>query len=262
LPERRPSYSQGASSVLLIGETIGVHFDKAATRWGDCEALIVRHQDVRWSYAELKRRDRCFAAGLLALGLAPGDRIGIWSPNNSEWVVTQFASAKAGLILVNINPAYRLAELEYAINKVECKALITADRFKTSDYVGMLRQLAPEIDASTPGHLKSKKLPSLMILIHIGEDSDPNFFSFGAIYRCGGASEAAQLAELATRLQFDDSINIQFTSGTTGMPKGATLTHHNILNNGFFVAEAVIFGSDRSPKDSGRISMPPPQRLG
>jgi fatty-acyl-CoA synthase len=239
LPERRPSYSQGASRVHLIGETIGVHFDKVAAHWGGCDALIVRHQDVRWSYAELRRRVDAFAAGLLALGLAPGDRIGIWSPNNAEWVVTQFATAKAGLILVNINPAYRLAELEYALNKVECRTLITAHRFKTSEYVAMLRELVPEIDTSAPGHLKSRKLPSLTTLIRIGEGSDPNFFSFDEIYRRGGADEAAQLAELAIRLQFDDPINIQFTSGTTGMPKGATLTHHNILNNGFFVGEAM-----------------------
>src|SRR5439155_26597489 len=124
---------------------------------------------------ELQERVDAFAAGLLALGLAPGDRIGIWSPNNSEWVVTQFATAKAGLILVNINPAYRLAELEYAISKVECKALITAQRFKTSEYVAMLRELAPEIGASARGHLKASKFPALTTLIRIGEGSDPNF---------------------------------------------------------------------------------------
>jgi fatty-acyl-CoA synthase len=234
-----PSYAQGTSSLPLIGETIGVHFDKAATRWGNCDALIVRHQDVRWSYAELKHRVDAFAAGLLALGLAPGDRIGIWSPNNSEWVVTQFATAKAGLILVNINPAYRLTELEYAINKVGCKALITAQRFKTSEYVAMLRELAPEIAVSAPGQLTAKTFPALTTLIRIGEGADPNFFSFDEIYSLGGADETARLAELASRLQFDDPINIQFTSGTTGMPKGATLTHHNILNNGFFIGEAM-----------------------
>ena len=239
MPECTPSYSHGTSSVPLIGETIGVHFDKAAARWAGCDALIVRHQGVCWSYAELKRRVDAFAAGLLALGLAPGDRIGIWSPNNSEWVVTQFATAKAGLILVNINPAYRLTELEYALNKVECKALITAHRFKTSEYVTMLRELAPEIDASSPGQLRSKTFPSLTTLIRIGEGTDPNFFSFDEIYRRGGADEVARLTELSSRLQFDDAINIQFTSGTTGMPKGATLTHHNILNNGFFIGEAM-----------------------
>jgi len=239
LPELAQSYSHGASSVPLIGETIGAHFDRAATRWSDCEALVVRHQDVRWDWTELKRRVDAFASGLLALGLEPGDRIGIWSPNNSEWVVTQFATAKAGLILVNINPAYRLAELEYAINKVECKALITAASFKTSEYVAMLRALAPEIAASEPCRLKAKKLPSLTTLIRIGQGSEPGFLRFDEVYSRGGANEAARLAELAARLQFDEPVNIQFTSGTTGMPKGATLTHHNILNNGFFIGETM-----------------------
>ena len=147
------SYVHGVSMTPLIGETIGVHFDKAAARWGERDALIVRQQNVRWTYRELQAKVDALAAGLLALGLAPGDRIGIWSPNNAEWVITQFATAKAGLILVNINPAYRLSELDYALNKVGCKALITADSFKTSDYVGMLRELAPEIDRSAPGQV-------------------------------------------------------------------------------------------------------------
>src|ERR1700678_3628008 len=136
------SYVHGVSATPLIGETIGVHFDKAAAQWSERDALIVRHQNVRWTYADLKARVDAFAAGLLALGLTPGDRVGIWSPNNSEWVITQFATAKAGLILVNINPAYRLAELEYALNKVGCRAVITATAFKTSDYLGMLNTLA------------------------------------------------------------------------------------------------------------------------
>ena len=150
------SYAHGASAVPLIGETIGVYFDEAAERFGDRDALIVRHQDIRWTYAELKQRVDAFAAGLVALGLTPGERIGIWSPNNSEWVVTQFATAKAGLILVNINPAYRLSELEYALNKVGCRALITAASFKSSDYIAMLRELAPEIDRSAPGRLDAQ----------------------------------------------------------------------------------------------------------
>ncbi len=233
------SYVHGASEVPLIGETIGVHFDKAAARWPQRDALVVRHQNIRWSYAELQRRVDAFAAGLLALGLAPGDRVGIWSPNNSEWVITQFATAKAGLILVNINPAYRLSEVEYALNKVECKALVTADSFKTSDYVGMLRELAPEIDRSTPGRLQAKRLPSLTTLIRIGAGEKRGFFRFDDVLGMGGERHRAQLAELAPKLQFDDPINIQFTSGTTGAPKGAMLTHHNILNNGYFIGEAL-----------------------
>jgi len=233
------SYVQGASGVPLIGETIGVHFDRAALRWRDCAALVVRHQDVRWSYGELKARVDAFAAGLLALGLVPGDRIGIWSPNNSEWVITQFATAKAGLILVNINPAYRLSELEYVLNKVGCKALVTADRFKGSDYVAMLREIAPEIDRSAPGRLEAKRLPALKTLIRIGRGETRGFYPFDEVLRMGRDRHLAALEDRTSRLQFDDPINIQFTSGTTGAPKGATLTHHNILNNGFFIGEAM-----------------------
>ena len=246
------SYVHGVSETPLIGDTIGGHFDKAAARWGERDALIVRHQNVRWTYGELKTKVDAFAAGLLALGLVPGDRVGIWSPNNSEWVITQFATAKAGLILVNINPAYRLTELDYALNKVGCKALITADSFKTSDYVGMLRELAPEIDRSTPGQLQSKRLPALTTLIRIGDDEKRGFLRFADVLGMGGDRHRAQLAELAGKLQFDDPINIQFTSGTTGTPKGATLTHHNILNNGYFIGEA------QRLTDRDRVCIPVP----
>jgi len=233
------SYVHGASDKPLIGETIGVNFSGAVMRWGDREALVVRHQNIRWTYAELAREVDAFAAGLLALGLEPGDRIGIWSPNNAEWVVTQFATAKAGLILVNINPAYRISELEYALNKVSCKALITAATFKTSDYIAMLGEIAPEIAGSTPGALKSERLAHLTTVIQIGGDTAPGFFAFDEIAGKAGDAERARLTALESELQFDDPINIQFTSGTTGFPKGATLTHFNILNNGFFVGEAM-----------------------
>src|SRR5262249_52026155 len=152
------SYVRGASEVPLIEETIGVHFDKVVEQWPNNEALVVRHQGVRGTYRELQRQVDKFAAGLIALGLEPGDRIGVWSPNNAEWVVTQFAAAKAGLILVNINPAYRLTELEYALNKVGCKALITAACFKSSDYLGMLRELAPELQHSSGLDLHARRL--------------------------------------------------------------------------------------------------------
>jgi fatty-acyl-CoA synthase len=238
MPNATHSYTHGASSVPLIGDTIGVHFDKAAERWHERAALIVRHQNIRWTYGELKARVDAFAAGLLALGIEPGDRVGIWSPNNAEWVITQFATAKAGAILVNINPAYRLAELDYALNKVGCKALVTADSFKTCNYVGMLRELGPEIDRSAPGGLRAARLPALTTLIRIGTGVTPGFFTFEEVIDMGGRHRAA-LEELGPRLQFDDPINIQFTSGTTGFPKGATLTHHNILNNGYFVGAAM-----------------------
>ena len=237
------SYVHGAGDTPLMGQTVGAHFDAAARRWPDAPALVVRHQDVRWTYRQLKDRVDAFAAGLLALGLEPGDRVGIWSPNNAEWVIVQFATAKAGLILVNINPAYRLTELEYALTKVGCKALITATALKSSDYLAMLRELAPELDRSRPGRLRAAKLPDLRIVVRIppreGADSTPGMYGFEDVPALAGDDHRRRLAEIAVRLQFDDPINIQFTSGTTGFPKGATLTHHNILNNGFFIGETM-----------------------
>ena len=245
------SYVHGASATALIGETIGAHFDRVAARWPDRDALVAPHQDVRWTYAELKARIDACAAGLLTLGLEPGDRIGIWSPNNAEWVIAQFATAKAGLILVNINPAYRLAELEYALNKVACTALITASAFKSSDYVGMLAALAPEIAGATPGGLRAERLPSLRTLIQI-DGAAPGYIPFAELLTRGEASHRQRLDQLAALLQFDQAINIQFTSGTTGHPKGATLTHHNILNNGMFVGQALAL------TEADRVCIPVP----
>ena len=228
------SYVSGASERPLLGLTIGAQLDQTAARFPDNEALVVRHQDVRWSYGTLTEKVDAFAAGLLALGLEPGDRIGIWSPNNSEWAVTQFAAAKAGLILVNINPAYRLTELEYALNKVECRALVTAESFKSSRYIEMLRKLAPELDRARPGGLKAEKLPRLQTVVRLGAETTAGMYNFDDVSALAGAAERDRLHVLGGQLQFDDPINIQFTSGTTGFPKGATLSHHNILNNGYF----------------------------
>jgi fatty-acyl-CoA synthase len=235
------SYVGGTSSVRPIGETIGQHFDRVVMRFPDRLALVARQQGIRWTWTELAERVDAFAAGLVALGLKPGERIGIWSPNNSEWVITQLAAAKAGLILVTINPAYRLTELEYALNKVGCRALVTATAFKSSDYAGMLLSLAPELATSLPGRLMAARVPKLELVIQIGGGTIPGALPFREIADLATVASRAELEALGPRLQFDDPINIQFTSGTTGAPKGATLTHHNILNNGFFTAEAMRF---------------------
>jgi fatty-acyl-CoA synthase len=239
IPLSELSYVSGVSGKPLLGQTIGDCFDATCAAHADGMALISRHQKIRWTYAELKQRVDALAAGLLALGLEPGDRIGMWAPNCWEWAVTQFATAKAGLILVNVNPAYRLSEAEYALNKVGCKALVTAIAHKTSEYLAMLRDLAPELSSARPGALQATRLPALRLVITLGEQEHAGCVAFHQAMDAGTAADVARLAEIGPTLQFDDAINIQFTSGTTGFPKGATLSHHNILNNGYFVAEAI-----------------------
>lgn len=230
------SYVCGTSDVPLMFTTIGNMFDETARKFSDRDAVTVRHQDIRWSYGKLKEEVDRYASGLIALGLKPGERIGIWSPNNIEWLITQFATAKAGLILVNINPAYRPFELEHALKVSGCSALILANTFKTSDYVSMIRELVPEVDTAKPGHLSSRRLPDLRLLAVIEDKAPKGFLSFSDIADAATEQSLQQLNMLAEQLQPDDPINIQFTSGTTGAPKGATLTHHNIVNNGYFVA--------------------------
>ena len=231
----------GATQPPLIDETVGQRLMKTAARFPDREALVVRHQDVRWTWREYLERIEGLATGLLALGIGPGDRVGIWAPNGAEWCLTQFATARIGAILVNINPAYRVFELEYALNTSGCRAIIAAERFKSSEYLRMLQDLAPELAHSAPGRLRAAKLPALEIVIRMGSARTAGMFNFGEITELGGIAERERLGAIGDTLSPHDVINIQFTSGTTGNPKGAALTHHNILNNANQVAHGMRF---------------------
>ena len=233
------SYVCGVADAPLLGETIGRALDQAVIKWREREALVSPSHGVRWTWMEFAERVDALAAGFLALGFESGARIGVWSLNRPEWTLTQFAAAKAGLILVTINPAYRLSELEFALAKVGCAAIVTATAFKTSNYMEMLNTLLPELATSPPGKLQAARLPQLRAVIQIGGPKCPGTIAFAAVSGLGGARHREQLAVLAKTLQFDDAVNIQFTSGTTGSPKGVTLTHHNILNNGYFVGRAM-----------------------
>jgi fatty-acyl-CoA synthase len=213
-----PSYVSGVSSTPLLGHTIGATFDRTVARFGVREALVSRHQDERYSYAQLYEAVDRVARGLLALGVEQGERVGIWAPNCTEWALVQFATAKLGIILVNINPAYRTSELEYALRQSGCRALISAQSFKTSDYSSMVAEVRPSLDTLE------------QVIFLDGPDWD-------GLLSAGETVGADAVAERQAATQFDDPINIQYTSGTTGFPKGATLSHHNILNNGYFIGE-------------------------
>ncbi|XP_020629867.1 acyl-CoA synthetase family member 2, mitochondrial-like isoform X3 [Orbicella faveolata] len=249
------SYCQGLSTKRFLGETIGRKLDKTVEKFPDREAYVCCEDNERATFAKFQEEVDDLAAGLLAMGLTRGDRVGMWGPNMREWVITQFAAAKAGLILVNINPAYQVPEVEYALKKVGCKALIMADQFKIQDYYNMITNIIQELPHSKPGDLFNERVPDLKLVVVAARNHEQNFsgaIMFQELMQTGGAKERRQLQKLQRELQSDDPINIQFTSGTTGNPKGATLSHHGILNNAYFVGEVLNYDQD------SRICIPVP----
>lgn len=236
------SYARGASEPRLLNKTIGQQLSETAARFGARDALISRHQGLRLSYQQLLEQSQQLASALLRAGIAKGDRVGIWSHNNVEWVLLQLATAHVGIILVNINPAYRTSELAYALNKVQCKALFVMERFKTSDYLGMVRTLAPELETQASAALQIEALPDLRLVVWIdvaGQGQEQAGMQRFSRFIASGDAADPQVAQIGATLTPYDPINIQFTSGTTGFPKGATLTHRNIVNNGYFIGEAM-----------------------
>ena len=238
------SFVSGTSAQPLLYRSVDAVLKAAADTHPNHAALVVPFQSLRYSFAEFDREVERVARGLIACGLTPGERIGIWAPNGAEWILTMFAAARAGLVLVNINPAYRTAELEFALRRVGARALVFAPRFKSSDYAAMLNSLIPELASAVPGKLRCAAFPELRLAVQLGTEGMPGTLSFHQLIAAGLEVDADAVAAIRENLDADEVFNIQFTSGTTGTPKGATLTHFNIVNNGFFVGEALRLTAD------------------
>ena len=235
----QPSYTRGRQDQALLTQTIGQAFDATVARCADSEALVSRHQGLRYSWRQLAAQVENHARALMALGVNTGERVGIWSPNCAQWCILQLASAKVGAILVNINPAYRVGELEYVLRQSSCRWLVCADAFKTSDYHAMVQELVPELASAKPGELASERLPALRGVISLAANPPAGFLPWHALPEWAGQTSPEACSARQQSLQFDQPVNIQYTSGTTGAPKGATLSHYNILNNGFMVGESL-----------------------
>ena len=246
------SYASGSSDKPLLGSTIGKFFDYAAGRYAEREAVVSIHQQVRFTYSQLAERVNKLAKAFISAGFQKGDRIGIWSPNNVQWLITQYATAKAGLILVTINPAYRSHELAYVLRQSGCKGLVLQNKFRSSNYEQMLCELCPELPNVSTGKLLSIEYEQLTTIISTTESSVSGIYSWAEFNDLSNESSDQDLDARLNGQDMDDPINIQYTSGTTGFPKGATLSHHNILNNGYFVAETMNFD------ESDRLVVPVP----
>ncbi|MGB4234516.1 MAG: AMP-binding protein [Methanoregulaceae archaeon] len=238
------SYDCGTSPSPLLGLTIGEMLNSIAARFPGTEAVVSVHQGIRWTWRELLEEVNRIARGLMALGVGKGDRVGIWAMNYAEWIVVQFATAKIGAIMVNINPAYRTYELEYVLKQAEIQTLILQGRFKTSDYVGMFYEACPQATESRPGRLISEKFPFLRNVIFLGDVPHKGMFTWPDLRGRGQEVSMDELVAREEALGFDDAINIQYTSGTTGFPKGVVLTHHGVLNNGFIIGEGMNFSEE------------------